>query len=263
MASRTSSSKGIWAVSIAAAVVLGLTAYVTLSGDDEEPGPKGKGGASPSVSGPASPSASYRAPEDWTEPQRWAALPRGERTDNRGSETRFPHTTQGAVAMAAAANTTAIEAGRSNVDEQLRIYHSYVAKADQSPDTAEQIELQAIQTDKALHKSMSVAVGQPLPAGAYVRSNVVGFKVIKESADEVSVFLLSRVVRKDGETAEEASSYTRVVNGVRWEGGDWKLSGTVTQDALAAARRDGQPKMAAPGDEVFNRAGWTAIREAS
>ncbi|MFE2644623.1 hypothetical protein ACFXDO_18960 [Streptomyces nigra] len=262
MASRTRNSKGIWAVSIAAAVVLGLTAYVTLSGDDEDPGPKGKGGASPSVSGPASPSASYQAPEDWTEPQRWAALPRGERTDGRGSETGFPHTTQGAVAMAAA-NSTSIEAGRSNVDEQLRIYRAYVAKADQSPDTAEQIELQAIQTDKALHKSMNVAVGQPLPAGAYVRTNVVGFKVIKESSDEVAVFLLSRVVRKNGETAKETSSYTRVVNGVRWEGGDWKLSGTVTQEALSAARKDGQPKMAAPGDEAFNEAGWTAIREAS
>ncbi|MFE7443799.1 hypothetical protein ACFU7X_25500 [Streptomyces chartreusis] len=259
---RTRSSKGIWAASVAAAVVLALTGYAVFSGDDGSD-EEGKDGASPSASASADPSATYQAPEDWTEPERWAALPRGERTDNRDSEVGFPHSTEGAAAMAAAANTTSIDAATSNVDEQLRIYNSYVSKTDQSSDNAEKIELQAIQTDKALHKSMSVAASQPLPTGAYVRSNVVGFKVIKESANEVSVFLLSRVVQKNGETAKEASSYTRVVNGLRWEDGDWKLSGQATQAALTAAQQDGQPKMAAPGDEAFNRAGWTAIREAS
>ncbi|QIY73727.1 hypothetical protein HEP84_35850 [Streptomyces sp. RLB1-33] len=260
----TGPSKGVWGAGIAAAAVLAFTGYAMLSGgDDGGSGKQGKGGASPSVSGSASPGATYQAPQDWTEPERWAALPRGERTNSRGSQVGFAHTTEGAVAMMVAANSTSIEADKSNVDEQLRIYHSYVSKKDQSSDTAEQIELQALQTDKSLHKDMSVSASQPLPSGAYVRSNVVGYKVIAESANEVSVWLLSRVVQKDGETAKEAGSYSRVVNGATWEDGDWKLSGAVTQKALTAAQKATQPQMVAPGDAAFNAAGWTALREAS
>lgn len=261
----TWNTKGTWFAGAALAAVLALTSYAVFSGDDEGKDTPGKAGSSAGSSASASPgpSASYTQPEDWTEPERWAALPRGKRTDGRGSEVGFAHTTEGAVAMLAAANTTSVEADKSNVDEQLRIYNSYVSKLDQSSDNAEQIELQAQQTDKTLHKDMSVSASQPLPSGAYVRSNVVGYKVIKESADEVSVWLLSRVVQKNGETAKETGSYTRVVNGALWEGGDWKLSGTATQRALTAAQEEGQPQMVAPGDAAFNSAGWTAIRAAS
>ncbi|MGV9277739.1 hypothetical protein [Streptomyces griseosporeus] len=264
MARRGTNSKGLWAAGALGATVLVLTGYALLSstGSDDSTGRHGASpGASSSVS--ASPGATYAAPEDWTEPEHWAALPRGERTDKYGSAVGFPHTLEGAVAMMAAANTTSIEAGRSTVDEQLRIYHSYVAPADQSSQNAESIELQAMQTDKSLHQEMSVSAGQPLPAGAYVRSNVVGYKVVAQSPDEVSVWLLSRVVQKSGETAKESSSYTRVLNGARWVGGDWKLSGAVTKHAMTAVQGKAQPPMVAPGDAAFNEAGWVAIRAAS
>lgn len=260
----TWNSKSVVAIGVAAAAVLALTGYAMFSGGDGDSPNQGKGGsASPGASGSASPSSTYQAPSDWTEPERWAALPRGERTNSRGSEVGFAHTAEGAVAMMAAANTTAVEADTSNVDEQLRIYYSYIAKADQSSDNAEQIELQALQTDKSLHQQMGVSASAPLPSGAYIRSNVVGYKVIKKSPDEVSVWLLSRVVQKSGETSKESSSYTRVVNGAVWEDGDWKLSGAATKTALATAEQETQPKMVAPGDAAFNAAGWTAIREAS
>jgi hypothetical protein len=265
MAARTRGtwkSTGTVAAGVAAAAVLALTGYAMFSGDGGS-ADQGKGGASPAVSGSASPSATYQAPEDWTEPQRWAALPRGARTDKRGSETGFAHTTEGAVAMLAAANTTSVDADSSTVDEQLRIYYSYVSAADRSSDNAEQIELQAQETDKSLHQQMSVSAGAPLPSGAYIRGSVVGYRVIKESADQVSVWLLSRVVQKNGETATEQGSYTRVVNGAVWEDGDWKLSGKVTQTALTAAQKQTQPQIVAPGDDAFNSAGWTAIRAAS
>ncbi|NGO40620.1 hypothetical protein [Streptomyces ureilyticus] len=265
MAARTRGTwnKGTWAVGIAAAAVLALTGYAMFSGDEGPDDEQGKGGSNPSAASSASPSATYQAPEDWTEPERWAALPRGKETDSRGSEVGYPHTTEGAAAMLAAANTTSVDTDTSTVDEQLRIYHSYVSQRDQSSENAEQIELQALQTDKSLHKQMSVSASQPLPSGAYIRSSVVGYKVVKESASEVSVWLLSRVVQKNGETAKEKSSYTRVLNGAAWEGGDWKLSGAVTQRGMEAAQQESQPPMAAPGDAAFNRSGWTAIREAS
>ncbi|RPK70062.1 hypothetical protein EES45_36095 [Streptomyces sp. ADI97-07] len=257
----TWSSKGVWFAGAALAAVLALTGYAVLSGDGDGGAAPGKAGSTSSAD--PSPSESYAAPEDWTEPERWVALPRGKRTDERGSEVGFPHTAEGAVAMAAAANTTVVEGETTNVDEQLRLYYGYIGQAEQSPEAAERVELAAIDSDKAIARSMGVTPGQPLPTGAYVRGNVVGYKVIKESADEVSVYLLSRVVQKGGETAPEKASYSRTLIGAQWQGQDWKLSVPATRRAQEAAQDEPEPEMAAPGDVEFNGAGWTAIREAS
>ncbi|MFI9214330.1 hypothetical protein ACIGW7_40145 [Streptomyces sp. NPDC053253] len=261
----TWNTKGTWIAGIALAAMLLLTAYAAFSGDeDEKTGAKGGGGgATPSASGSASPEPTYAQPPDWTEPQRWTALPRGQRTDERGSQLGFPHTAEGAVAMMAAGNTTRIEGDKSNQDEQLRIYNTYIAKGDQSSEAAEQIELNAIATDKSLAKEMGVPAGQPLPSGAYVRSHVVGYQVIKKSGDEVSAWLLARVVQKNGETTPEKGSYTRTLVGAQWIDGDWKMTADATARAQQEIQGQAEPSMAAPGDELFNSSGWTAIREAS
>lgn len=260
----TGPSKGVWAASVAAAAVLALTGYVMFGGG-EDSSSEGKGGASasPSASGSASPSATYQAPQDWTEPQRWVALPRGERTDTNGNEVGFPHTREGAVAMLSVSGTTSVEGSRTMVDEQLSVYESYLLPSEKSDDIAEQVELKAIQTDKNLRRQMGLKPGSDLPSGAYVRSNTVGYQIVKASEDEVSLWLLSRVVQKAGETAKEDSSYTRTLLGAEWKGGDWKMSGAVTSKALQLTKGKDAPAMAAPGDEAFNSAGWTAIREAS
>lgn len=252
-------------------LAVGLLAGCGPAADDAKPSNStplassapAKGGAVPSVSSSASPAPTYAAPDDWTEPERWTALPRGQRTDDRGSRVGFPHTVEGAAAMAAAANTTRIEGEKSTTDEQLRIYHSYVGKADKSAQAAERVELAAGETDKALAQHMGVSPGQPLPSGAYVRAQVVGYKVIKKSPDEVSVWLLGLVVQKNGETEKEESSYTRTLLGVQWQDGDWKLTADATRRAQQDIAGQAQPPMVAPGDEEFNAGGWTAIREAS
>ncbi|MEV6147078.1 hypothetical protein [Streptomyces sp. NPDC051992] len=259
----TWNTKGTWLAGAALAAVLALTGYVALSGSDDGGDTPAKGGPSASATGSASPGPTYAPPEDWTEPDQWSALPRGERTDSRGSQVGFPKSTEGAVAMMVAANATAIEGEKSNTDEQLRIYHSYIGKADQSATNAEQIELQAQASDKALAKQVGVSPGQPLPSGAYVRNTVVGYKIIKQSGTEVSAWLLSRVVQKDGEMKKESSSYTRTLAGAQWEDGDWKLTGDATARAQKDVQGQAQPKIVAPGDAAFNGAGWTAIREAS
>ncbi|MER6723345.1 hypothetical protein [Streptomyces halstedii] len=258
----TWNTKGTWFAGVFLAAVLGLTGYALLTGE-EDGGPAPTGAKAPGAASSASPTPTYSAPSDWTEPDRWVALPRGERTDDRGSARGFPRTTEGAVAMMAAANTTRIEGSRSNVDEQLRIYYSYIGEADQSEENAEAIELNGQQADRALATEMGVTPGQVLPAGAYVRAHVVGFKTIRKSADEVTVWLLARVVQKSGETAKEASSYTRTQAGAQWEGGDWKLTSAATERALKDTQGQAVPSLAAPGDEAFNSGGWTAIREAS
>ncbi|MFJ9683648.1 hypothetical protein ACIRP2_37315 [Streptomyces sp. NPDC101194] len=262
--SRTRGAWGVkakWAAGGLAAAVVLLTGYAMVSGDGDDFA-KGKDGR-PAGSGSATPSPGYSAPEDWTEPERWAALPRGARTDKYGSEVGFAHTTEGAAAMLAAASSSPVGSGKTSVDEQLRIYYSYVGKADRSDENAEQIELAAGDTDRSLAREMGVRAGQPLPPGAYVHSTVVGYEVIKASSGEVSLWLLSRVVQKNGETAKEKGSYTHSLAGAQWEDGDWKLTGAATGRAQQGAQGQARPKMVAPGDAAFNSSGSTAIREAS
>ncbi|MFF7873096.1 hypothetical protein ACFZDM_02480 [Streptomyces californicus] len=260
--------RSVWFVGAALAAVFALTGCATVNGDGGGGGDSG-GGAVPGKAGsPSSASADpepsgYAQPEDWTDPQRWAALPRGKRTDERGSEVEFPHTTEGAVAMAVASNQTAMEGENTTVDEQLRLYHAYVSERDQSPEVAERVEKHALDTDKMLAQDMGIAAGDPLPPGAYVRTTVVGFKVIKKSSHEVGVWVLARVVQKKGEIEREDSSYTRTLIGVEWQDGDWKLSTGVTRQAQQDVQGQTEPKMVAPGDAEFNAVGWTAIREAS
>ncbi|MFJ3140264.1 hypothetical protein ACIPK5_30785 [Streptomyces sp. NPDC086843] len=255
----TRNSKSMWVAGGLLATVLVLTGYMAFSGDDEETGPPGPAGGSASAAASPSPAPSYTRPEEWTEPDRWAALPRGQRTDAHGSQVGYPKSTEGAVSMMAAANSMSIDSERDAADEQLRIYRSYFAAGDQSDETAEKIELNAAQTDKLLRKELGLPAGGPLPAGAYMRNTVVGYKVIKESDDEVSVWLLTRVVRKGGETSPERASYSRSLSAAAWKDGDWKLSG----EAFSAADTTDKPAIVAPGDAAFNDAGWVAIREAS
>ncbi|MGW6570048.1 hypothetical protein [Streptomyces sp. NPDC054975] len=261
----TWNTKGMWAAGVVAAAVVILTGYAMFTGDGDGGGSDApaKGGASVSASASASPSATYERPEDWTEPERWAALPRGQRTDARGSQVGFPHTAEGAVAMLAATSTTSIEGDRSNVDEQLRLYHSYAAEAEQTPENAERIERNATKTDETIARSMSVPPGSPLPSGAYFRSHVVGFKIISKSADEVTLWLLTRGVQKNGEMEQESGSYARAVIGAQWVDGDWKLTKQAGHSAARKASGQTKPAIVAPGDAEFNAAGWTAIREAS
>ncbi|MGW2181271.1 hypothetical protein ACWCXX_24860 [Streptomyces sp. NPDC001732] len=254
-------TKTKWAIGGLGAAVVLLTGYAMLGGDDEETA--GEKGGRPAASSSATPSPGYKAPDDWTEPERWASLPRGKRTDEHGSDVGFAHTTEGAAAMLAAASSTSVDSTRTITDEQLRLYHSYVGQIDRSDDAAERVKLAGADADKALAREMGVRAGQPLPPGAYVRSTVVAYQVIKSSADQAGLWLLSRVVQRNGETAKESSSYTRSLVGAEWEDGDWKLTSTSTAETQLAVRGQDEPKMVAPGDAEFNAAGWTAIREAS
>lgn len=251
----------MWGAGAMAILVLALTAYAFLGGDDGSG--DGKSEASPSPTGTAKPAPTYTTPEDWTEPERWVALPSGERTDKSGNETGFPRTTEGAVAMLKAANTTEVTPQRSTVDERLGIYRSYIAEADRTDENAEKIELGAIQSDKTVHRKMGVDPADPLPPGSYLRSYVVGYQVIKQSDGEVSAWLLARTTMKAGETAKESAAYTRTLAAAVWENGDWKLSSAATVRASEEVQGKTKPQMAAPGDAAFNSAGWTAIREAS
>ncbi|MEH0589866.1 hypothetical protein QA942_39875 [Streptomyces sp. B21-106] len=262
-ARRGLNSKGVWAAGGLAAVVLALTGYAMFGGGDEgsDAGKNTAGGGS-SASAPAKPQGTYSAPEDWVEPKRWVSLPRGQRTNKNGLQLGFPHTAEGAVAQLVAANTTDVEGSTSVADVQTQRYDAYMSAADRSDANRKKIEQAAAKVDGQVRKKLGLPADGDLPSGAYVRSSVVGYQVVKDSADEVGVFLLARATEKAGETAPEQDSYTRTFMAARWEGGDWKLSSAATV-ALGKSAMSNKPAIAAPGDPAFNTAGWTAIREAS
>ncbi|MFE5974359.1 hypothetical protein ACFQ64_19625 [Streptomyces sp. NPDC056460] len=86
---------------------------------------------------------------------------------------------------------------------------------------------------------------------------------MSSAPDEVAVWVLGRVVQKNGETEREKGSYTRTLLAVQWQDGDWKLTGPATMRAMKATEGKPKPEIVAPGDAEYNAAGWTAIREAS
>ncbi|MGA5412061.1 hypothetical protein ACPCSC_33005 [Streptomyces lavendulocolor] len=140
-------TRGSWNTSsilvVGAAAAGTLTGYLMFGGDDSASSTPARGGIGSSISSPAGPPPSYAAPNDWTEPERWAALPRGQGTDKQGNQMLFPHTTEGAVAMMVAANTTVIEGDRTTVDEQLRIFRTYVSSSEQSPKSVAKLKATA------------------------------------------------------------------------------------------------------------------------
>ncbi|UQX05422.1 hypothetical protein [Streptomyces sp. RerS4] len=239
----------------ACAVLVALLAFTGCAVLDDAPAP-------PTPTAP-DPAPTYTQPPDWTEPTRWTALPRGWRKDELGSEVGFPHTTEGAVAMAMAANSVNVEGDRSTVDEQLRLYHSYLAVRDRAPEAVEKIKQTAVEVDATIAQQVGVKAGESLPPGAYLRNHVLGYKIIRESNDAVSLWLLTSVVQKAGELEKEESSFTGTLLGLQWQDGDWRLSGEVTIQAQKDTAGKAGPALVAPGDAAFNEAGWTAIRSAS
>lgn len=261
----TWSAKGVRCAVTVLAAVLALPGCAQAGGDGGDRDTPGKAGSSAAASPDPKPSESYAAPAAGGLDRAGAVgcASAGKRTDEHGSEVGFPHTTEGAVAALAASSNNTIEGNTSHVDEQLRLYYSYVAKADQSEAAAERVELGSIDNGKAISREMGLKPGAPMPPGAYMRSQVIGYQVIKKSDGEVSAWLLSRVTQKAGETVQERDDYARLLFGAKWEGDDWKLSVLATRHAQDATDGKPRPKIVAPGDAAFNSAGWTAIRQAS
>lgn len=258
-------TKITWVAGVALAGVLLLSGYALIGGDEQDQRSPAAG-ASPAPAGSAdaaSPLPTYVPPKDWTEPQRWVALPRGQRTDERANPVGFPHTTEGAVAMMVASSNLSLGEGKTNADEKVRQFTSYAGKAERTPGNLEKVRLKAAEADAALAKEMGAPAGGPLPQGAYLRVHVVGFKVIKKSDDEVSVWVLTRAMQKNGEMAKESGGYAVSLVAAQWQDGDWKQTMDASLRAQTDSEGQAQPEPVAPGDEAFNASGWTALREAS
>ncbi|MFJ8335390.1 hypothetical protein [Streptomyces sp. NPDC094437] len=265
---RGTSTKGLWAAGATAVVVLGLTGYMMFRGGGDNTEGKGGGGASPTVSAsasfPATPGPTYTVPRDWTEPERWTALPASSRTDSHGNKVGYPHTTDGAVAVLVASNDTEVTGSRTLADEQLDNYYSYMGKGSQSEETKKGLEQLSESADAEARGEMGLPAKGDLPEGAYMRNTTVGYKIVNRSDDEIGAWLLSRYAVKAGTSSKEEVTYSRTLLAVHWEGDDgWKITGPAMTAVQNASGGQDKPAIVAPGDEKFNSAGWTALRAAS
>lgn len=254
----------MWGASAVAAAVFALIAYVVVGDEGQTDTAYREMGQRRVVDVLTRPDGPKHArPDGWTEPSRWAVLPRGGEEDGRGRPIRFPHTVDGAVAMLIEANETEAKEDHTLADEQLALFESYMGEAGRTEEYKREATAIAARNDAALRRDMGLPDRGALPLGAYIRATVLGFQVIASSDDEVSVWLLSRVTAKSGQLQEEKASYTRNVLAAHWEDGDWKISPHAMERAAEHIKGKPRPAFGIPGDAKFNEAGWTAIRQAS
>ncbi|MFE4973351.1 hypothetical protein ACFRAR_14705 [Kitasatospora sp. NPDC056651] len=252
----------LWGAGAMLAAVVGLTGYTILSHDDRPTTPQ-PAAAPPSPSAVSAttvpvPVSTYSLPATWTEPDHWLAVPRGAGALS-GLEVAFPHTTAGAIGMLVACSGFDVEGSRTLVDEELTFYRTYTAAADRSADREQRIRQGAAKTDARARAAMSLPETGPLPAGAWMRSSMVGFKLVQAEPDAVTAHLLLRNARKSGGSSPESVVYVVGTVGVVWREGDWRLDPSGGASPAPAT----VPEIAAPGDAAFNAQGWTAIRQAS
>ncbi|MFF2542889.1 hypothetical protein ACFVUY_10000 [Kitasatospora sp. NPDC058063] len=251
-----------WGAGAMLATVVALTGYTILSHDDRPTIPQPAAAPpSPSQSSTTAvpvPVSTYTLPATWTEPDRWLAVPRGTSTLN-GHKVAFPHSTDGAIGMLVACSGFDIEGSTTLVDEQLAFYRAYTAAADQTSDREQRIRQGAARTDAHVRAAMGLPESGPLPAGAWVRTSMVGFKLIQAGPDAVTAHLLLRNAWKPSGSRPESISYAVGTIGVVWREGDWRLD----PSGGASPAPETVPEIAAPGDTAFNTQGWTAIRQAS
>lgn len=70
------------------------------------------------------------------------------------------------MAALAAANTATVEGSTDNEDQQLRLYCSYISKADQPEAAAERVELGSMESGKAIVRETGLKPSAPMPPGA-------------------------------------------------------------------------------------------------
>ncbi|MFF5694725.1 hypothetical protein ACFY7N_29095 [Streptomyces albidoflavus] len=241
-----------------AAALLVLGGVMWIGGEEDVPE---EGKPSTGASRTPGPVGTYTTPEDWTEPERWAALPRAEKTNDRGFGVGFPDEEEGAVAMLVAQQSYVAEGDTTLAERQADSYLTYASQADKTPKQQVRVKQALERREQQVRAGMGVPGEGDLPPGAYVRTQVIGFKVVMSEDGEVGAFLLSKTTTRSSETAKERADYAVVRYGAKWEAGDWKVSGEVSN--RVDQQGETPPRIAVAGDPEFNREGWTAIREAS
>ncbi|WP_158009694.1 hypothetical protein [Carbonactinospora thermoautotrophica] len=226
---------------LAAAVVwLAATRPDGDAADQGAPAPAGRASAPATVT----PGAAYVAPA------RWVTLPAGAAQVDE-YPVRFPHTPEGAAALAVAA----VEYGWSlDPEHSTRVAALYAA-----PQVAQRAQAAAATMAAQWRQQLGLPTAGPVPAGAHVVARPIAVQWQAQGVDRVRVSVLAEVEQAAGEAQPARAELAAVTSDVVWvpganpNGGDWRY--LLSDSPLPT------PQPAQIGTEEFNAAGWTAIQE--
>ncbi|MFF5808273.1 hypothetical protein [Streptomyces sp. NPDC012746] len=230
---------GIVLVLVAALVVIAVTGG---SSTTAAPDPKPSGSAGPSATPTARPNnGGYVAPNETVK------LPDGAAKSATGNlPVQFPHTPEGAAAMAVASVRNAWSLEPAQVRAGILAYSSSQYR-DQMATAAEDGA-----RGNRQYAKITPDTG-PLPAGATLNAWPIGVKFTAVNSNTVDVLVLLRVTHAAREGADPVTNLVVSPGRAVWEGGDWK--GTPTDPGQPL------PDPVDIGTPFFNEDKWLAIQE--
>lgn len=240
-------------VLVGVVVVLAVTVVALVLNTGSTPSTPVAAPSSPSAAAPA-PTAGQAVPSvtplptltpdgTFVAPSSWALLPKAAGTRS-GMPTGFPHTADGAAALA----VTSI---RSSWTWDVTVADR-AAEAYSVPDQLQQTKQAAEQGVSASRISVGLPATGALPPGAHMSVAPIGVQWTPVSADEVNVSVLTRVVYTPGGSTAETTQLLSTTNSIVWVGDDWRSKSGPPQH---------NPEPFDLGSDGFNRAGWKAIQE--
>ncbi|WP_435137778.1 hypothetical protein [Actinacidiphila sp. bgisy144] len=228
-------------------LVAGVVVLVTRGGGSPSSAPTAAPAPSaPSPSSTATPRPVATETDDgstFLAPSTWVALPAGKAT-KQGLPTGFPHTVEGAAAVAVAS----VRAGWTwDADAAARAAAVYAVPAD------------AAALQKAARASTAnsrVSVGLPgtgaLPADAQMTSSPIGVQWKNVTADRATLSVEARVVYTAGSGQPQKTQVIATTAECDWIAGDWHIKAGPGEDS---------PEPFDLGTAGFNSAGWRALQE--
>jgi hypothetical protein len=209
------------------------------------PGPSASATATAGASSPATePAPTSTASGVYIAPANFVSLPQGSRRLN-GLPVGFPHTPQGAVAMAVASATATWTDDAAANSAAARVYSA--------PGQVDQQAADAAAGAAALRKTFGLPATGPLPAGATLSTWPIGVQWKVLDVDTVQVSFEVRELSSPG-TGQPATSRIQATTGLMgWTtSGDWKIIETEPMSV---------PTPYDLGTDGFNSAGWIAIQQ--
>ncbi|KOV17172.1 hypothetical protein ADK91_02960 [Streptomyces sp. XY511] len=158
---------------------------------------------------------------------------------------QFPHTPEGAAAMAVASVRNAWSLDAAQIKAGILAYSSAQYR--------DQMAAVAEDGAKGNRQYAGIPDTGPVPAGATLNAWPIGVKYAAVNSDTVDVLVLLRVTHAAKAGAEQTTTIVVSPGRAVWEGGDWKGVPTAPGQPL--------PDPVDIGTAFFNEDKWKAIQE--
>ncbi|MGW1767189.1 hypothetical protein ACWCQL_24360 [Streptomyces sp. NPDC002073] len=227
-------------------IVLVLVAALVVIAVRGQGSPTAAPDAKPSES--AAPSATPTArPDDggYVAPAETVKLPDGAAKSAGGLPVQYPHTPEGAAAMAVASVRNAWSLDAAEIRAGILAYSSAQYR--------DQMATAAEDGAKGNRQYAGIPDTGPVPAGGTLVAWPIGVKYAAVNGNTVDVMVLLRVTHAAKEGAEPVTTLVVSPGRAVWEGGDWKGVPTAPGQAL--------PEPVDIGTAFFNEDKWKAIQE--